>query len=59
MTRIRDQIGPEVDSLANDLFAVSDFLLANPETAFQEFKARDYLNSILEEKGFEVVKKED
>ena len=33
MTRTKDQIGPEIDSLADDLFAVSDFLLANPETA--------------------------
>ncbi len=57
MTRIKDQIGLEIDSLADDLFAVSDFLLANPETAFQEFKARDYLSTVLEEKGFEVVKK--
>lgn len=56
MTRTKDQIGQEIDSLADDLFAVSDFLLANPETAFQEFKARDYLSSILKERGFEVEK---
>jgi len=56
MDKIKDQIGPVIESLADDLFAVSDFLLANPETAFQEFKARDYLSNILEKKGFEVEK---
>ncbi len=56
MTGIKDRIGPEVESLSEDLFAVSDFLLANPETAFKEFKARDYLSSFLEKKGFEVEK---
>lgn len=54
MTGIKDRIGPEVESLSEDLFAVSDFLLAHPETAFKEFKARDYLSSFLEKKEFEV-----
>jgi len=56
MTKIKDQIGLEVESLADALFTVSTFLLDNPETAFQEFKARDYLSSFLERKGFEVEK---
>jgi len=56
MNNIKNQISAEIDSLTDDLFAVSDFLLANPETAYQEFKARDYLTSFLEKKGFEVEK---
>ncbi len=56
MDKIKDQIGTEIDSLADDLFTISDFLLTNPETAYKEFKARDYLSSFLEEKGFEVEK---
>jgi amidohydrolase len=56
MTGIKNRIGPEVESLSEDLFSVSDFLLANPETAFKEFKARDYLSSFLEQRGFEVKK---
>ena len=56
MDKPKERIGREVESLADDLFAVSDFLLANPETAYQEFKARDYLSRKLEQKGFEVQK---
>jgi metal-dependent amidase/aminoacylase/carboxypeptidase family protein len=54
MNKLKERIGQEVESLADDLFSVSDFLLANPEIAYQEFKARDYLSHILEQKGFEV-----
>ena len=36
MDKIKDQICLEIDSLEKDLFAVSDFLLGNPETAFQD-----------------------
>ena len=56
MDKPKERIGREVESLADDLFAVSDFLLANPEIAYQEFKARDYLSGMLEQKGFEVTK---
>ncbi len=56
MDKLKERIGREVESLADDLFAVSDFLLANPEIAYQEFKARDYLSRMLEQNGFEVEK---
>ena len=56
MDKLKERIGQEVESLADDLFAISDFLLANPEIAYQEFKACDYLSRILEQKGFEVEK---
>ena len=56
MDKINEQIGRKIDSIADDLFEVSDFLLANPETAYKEFKACDYLSTFLGEKEFEVKK---
>ena len=56
MEKQKLQIGQEVDSLADELFAVSDYLLENPETAYQEFKACEHLSSVLEQNGFEVQK---
>jgi amidohydrolase len=56
MDKLKEQIGTEVESLADELFAISDFLLANPEIAYQEYKARDYLSRMLEQSGFEVEK---
>lgn len=56
MDKIKEQIGREIDSIADELFTVSDFLLANPETAYKEFKACDYLSNFLGEKGFKVEK---
>ena len=52
MDQIKEQIGSEVKSLAGDLIAISDFLKANPETAYQEYKACEHLCRVLEEKGF-------
>jgi amidohydrolase len=56
MDQIKEQIGREVETLARDLFAISDFLKANPETAYQEFKACEHLSQVLDEKGFRVQK---
>ena len=56
MDQIKEQIGREVETLAQDLFAISDFLKANPETAYQEFKACEHLSQALDEKGFRVQK---
>ena len=39
MDKSKERIGREVESLADELFAVSNFLLENPETAYEEFKA--------------------
>ena len=38
------------------MFAVSEFLKANPETAYQEFKACEHLCRVLDQKGFRVQK---
>ena len=56
MDKTKEQIGFEVDSLADELFAVSDFLLANPEIAYHEFKACNHLSNVLEQNGFQVEK---
>ena len=56
MDQIKEQIGAEVETLAQDLFAISDFLKANPETAYQEFKACEHLSRVLNENGFRVQK---
>ena len=56
MDQIKEQIGAEVETLAQDLFAVSDFLKANPETAYQEFKACEHLSQVLDQAGFRVQK---
>jgi amidohydrolase len=56
MDVVKTQICSEVDALAQDMYDISEFLKANPETAYQEHKACDYLSRVLKEKGF-VVKK--
>ncbi|UCF89829.1 MAG: amidohydrolase, partial [Desulfobacterales bacterium] len=56
MDQIKEQIGREVETLGQDLFAISDFLKANPETAYQEFKACEHLSRVLDEQGFRVQK---
>ena len=56
MDKSKARIDREVESLTEELFAVSDFLLANPETAYQEFKACDHLSHVLEQNGFQVKK---
>jgi amidohydrolase len=56
MDKPKERIGLEVESLADELYAVSDFLLENPEIAYQEFKACDHLSHVLEQNGFQVEK---
>ncbi|MCJ7830538.1 MAG: M20 family metallopeptidase, partial [Desulfobacterales bacterium] len=57
MDSIKATIDREVEALAEELYAVSDFLLANPETAYQEFKACAYLSRFLNDHGFTVEAK--
>ncbi|MBT3358964.1 MAG: M20 family metallopeptidase [Rhodospirillales bacterium] len=52
----KEQIGQAVDALADELFTVSKYLLENPETAYEEFKACDYLSRFLAERDFDVEK---
>ena len=56
MDKLKQQVGQEVDALADTLFSVSNFLLENPETAYEEFKACEHLSAVLEQNGFEVQK---
>ena len=50
------RLSAEVEALAGDLYAVSEFLYQNPEIGFQEFKACEFLSQFLEKQGFEVVR---
>ena len=52
----KQQIVGIVASLSDELFAVSDYLLQNPETAYEEYKACKYLGTVLEQHGFDVQK---
>lgn len=54
--RIKQYVQAEVDRLAPDLFAVSRFLHANPEVAYEEHQAADLLAGVLEEHGFAVAR---
>jgi amidohydrolase len=52
--RIKKQVQDEVDRLAPDLLAVSRFLHANPELAYEEHQAAELLSGVLQENGFAV-----
>ena len=56
MDSTKAQISSEVEALTQDMYDISDFLKANPETAYQEYKACDFLSGVLEDKGFQVQK---
>ena len=50
------RICAEVDKLARDLYAVSEFLYHNPEIGYQEFKACEFLSRFMAEHGFVAEK---
>ena len=54
MDAIKVRLGAEVEALAGDLYAVSEFLYNNPEIGYQEFKGCEYLSRFLRGHGFEV-----
>jgi len=56
MDEIKRKICSEVDSLSDALFDISQYLLDNPETAYQEVKACEYLSGKMEDFGFQVEK---
>lgn len=56
LDHFKNKICREVVKISRTLFAVSDFLLEHPETAFKEFKACEYLCRLLSEYGFDVEK---
>ena len=53
---LKQQVQAEVDRLAPDLFAVSRFLHANPELAYEERQAAELLTDVLEQHGFAVTR---
>ena len=54
--RLKDQMRAEVDRLTPDLLAVSRFLHANPELAYEERQAAELFTDILEQHGFAVTR---
>jgi len=56
MDNIKEQICSAVDALVQQMYDISEYLKANPETAYQEYKACDHLSGVLEKNGFEVQK---
>ena len=45
----KKRLSAEVEALAGDLYAVSEFLYQNPEIGYQEFKACEFLSQFLEQ----------
>jgi amidohydrolase len=56
MQQLKQQVQAEVDRLAPDLLAVSQFLHANPELAYEERQAAELFTDILEQHGFAVTR---
>ena len=54
MDQTKSKICSEVDSISDSLFDISQYLLDNPETAYQEVKACEHLSGKMEEFGFQV-----
>ena len=53
--QLKHQVQVEVDRLTPDLVAVSRFLHANPELAYEERQAAELLTDVLEQHGFTHV----
>ncbi len=49
MDEIKRKICSEVDSLSDALFDISQYLLDNPETAYQEVKACEHLSKKMDD----------
>lgn len=56
MDETKNKICSEVDSLSDALFDISQYLLDNPETAYQEVKACEHLSEKMKDFGFQVEK---
>ena len=56
MEENKKRIIKRVDELSHEIYAVADWLKANPETAYQEFKACEHLSKVLTDNGFDVEK---
>jgi amidohydrolase len=53
---LKQHVQAEVDRLAPDLLAVSRFIHANPELAYEEHQAAELLTDVLEQHGFAVTR---
>jgi Metal-dependent amidase/aminoacylase/carboxypeptidase len=53
---MKDKIIAAIDRIREDLLDISDYILENPELAFQEYKAVDCLTNNWNPNGFTVEK---
>ncbi len=56
MDQTKERICNGVDGISKDIFAISDWLMDNPEIAYQEFKGCEHLSNVLSGHGFTVEK---
>lgn len=54
--RLKQQVQGEVDRLRSDLLAISRFLHANPELAYEERQAAELFTDVLAQHGFAVTR---
>jgi amidohydrolase len=55
MNATKIQLGRDVDTLREDLYAISNFLYEHPEIGFKEYRACAYLSGFLRDRGFTVI----
>lgn len=53
---LKQRVQAEVDRLTPELLTTSRFLHANPELAYEEYRAAEHLTAILEQHGFAVAR---
>ncbi|MEK7220464.1 MAG: amidohydrolase, partial [candidate division NC10 bacterium] len=53
---LKQRVQAEVDRLTPELLTTSRFLHANPELAYEEYRAAERLTAILEQQGFAVTR---
>ncbi|MBV7275427.1 M20 family peptidase [Clostridium sp. PL3] len=53
---MKHEILTNLSKIKDDILSLSQYLYKNPEKSFHEFKAHDYIVSMLEDKGFEVTR---
>ena len=53
---MKKRIAQTIDSVADDMWALSLRIHANPELAFKEYKASEWLSEVLAQNGFKVTK---
>lgn len=56
MSGVKEKLGREIDTLKKDIVKISCMIHGNPEIAFQESKASQWLSDYLKQNGFQVTR---